>query len=387
MAGNITKLKDGSYRLRYKDCSKNVKAKSDRVAAQQLAKFIVEIDEGDYSKPAKFTFGKFVTEKWIPMYVEKDLAPKTQIRYKELLESRVLPVFGHKPLEKIKRVEIVEFLETLRQKHKYMSLQKDGTRKLANCNPLTESTVIYHQRVISRIFTWAIESEYFRGNNPAYRLKKHRTEQKEAKFYTFEQAQAMVSALQDEPMEYQAAIALALGAGLRMGEIAGLEWRDVSFSNMTLRIERTSQYLPRQGIITKEPKSKTSRREIALDKGILTLLTAYREDQRVKGFLCAEENRLFVRWDGRPIIPTTFGKWFPAFLDRRGLPPLNLHGLRHTHATILISKGMDIQTVSGRLGHASSVVTLTIYSHFLKSQDRVAADTMDGLFKTIREVK
>ena len=136
MAGNVTMIKAGSYRLRYKDHSRNVKAKSDRAAAQLSAKFIVEIDEGDYTKPAKFTFGNFVAQKWIPMYVERDLAPKTQFRYIEVLEARILPVFGNKPLEKIKRVEIVEFLDTLRQKHKYMSLKRDGTRKWENCDHL-----------------------------------------------------------------------------------------------------------------------------------------------------------------------------------------------------------------------------------------------------------
>ena len=387
MAGNITMVKEGSYRLRYKDQSRNVTAKSDRAAAQLLAKFIVEIDEGDYTKSAKFTFGNFVAQKWIPMYVERDLAPKTQFRYMEILETRILPVFGHKPLEKIKRVEIVEFLDTLRQKHKYMSLKKDGTRKQESCDSLSELTVNYHQRLISSIFSWAIDNGYFKGDNPAYRIKKHRVEEKESRFYNMEQVQAMLNALQNEPLNYQVAIALALNAGLRMGEIGGLEWQDADFVNKTLKIERTSQYLPRQGLITKAPKTKTSRREIALDSGILALLTVYRDDQRSKGFLCADGNRLLVRWNGEPITPTTLGKWFPDFLGRHGLPLLNLHGLRHTHATILISSGTDIQTVSGRMGHASSVVTMSIYSHCLKTKDRAAADTVEGLFKQVREVK
>ena len=387
MAGNVTMVKIGSYRLRYKDYTRNVTAKSDRAAAQLLAKFIVEIDEGDYTKSAKFTFGNFIAQKWIPMYVERDLAPKTQYRYKQILETRILPVFGQKPLEKIKRVEIVEFLDSLRQKHKYMSLKKDGTRKQEDCDQLSELTVNYHQRVISSVFSWAFENGYFKGDNPACRIKKHRIEQKEARFYNMEQVEAMLKVLSDEPMGFQVAIALALNAGLRMGELGGLEWQDVNFINKSLKIERTSQYLPHQGLITKAPKSKTSRREIALDNGLLALLTVYRDDQRSKGFLCAKGNRLLVRWNGEPIDPTILGKWFPDFLSRHGLPMLNLHGLRHTHATILISSGTDIQTVSGRLGHASSVVTLSIYSHCLKTKDRAAADTVEGLFKQIREVK
>ncbi|NLA10907.1 MAG: site-specific integrase [Firmicutes bacterium] len=109
-------------------------------------------------------------------------------------------------------------------------------------------------------------------------------------------------------------------------------------------------------------------------------LKYYQQNQREKGFICHGNNRLFITWDGKPMHPNSVSKWFPAFLRRYKLPPLNFHGLRHTSATFLISQGMDIQTVAGRLGHSTTATTQNIYSHFLESKDRQAADLMEAVF-------
>lgn len=113
---------------------------------------------------------------------------------------------------------------------------------------------------------------------------------------------------------------------------------------------------------------------------LLDLISEYRESQRDKGFICQDNNPLFVTWDGKPMHPYTITQWFPKFLRRSKLPHLNFHGLRHTSASFLISKGMDIQTVSGRLGHSTSATTHNIYSHFLESKDRQAAELMENTF-------
>ena len=121
-------------------------------------------------------------------------------------------------------------------------------------------------------------------------------------------------------------------------------------------------------------------RKISINNSLLKLLDEYREEQQKKGFICRGNNRLFVTWDGQPMNTYTITKWFPQFLERNELPHLNFHGLRHTSATFLISQGMDIETVAGRLGHSTSATTQNVYSYFLESKDRQAADIMEGSF-------
>ena len=208
-----------------------------------------------------------------------------------------------------------------------------------------------------------------------------KVERKKAKYYNLEQVSKMLEALEKEDIKHQVAIMIALTTGSRLGELMGLEWQDIDFTNKTIEIRQASQYLPGKGVFLKDPKNESSKRKISANNTVLALLEAYKKDQQEKGFLCANNNRLFVTWDGQPMHPGSMAKWFPKFLAKNKLPRLNFHGLRHTSATFLISQGMDIETIAGRLGHSTSVTTQNIYSHFLQAKDREAADLMEKTFK------
>lgn len=392
MAGNITKIGEGSYRLRYKDLSMNVQAKSDRAAEKLLSKFITEVESGDFSQSSKVTFGEFV-KKWLENFAEQDLAPKTVFRYKQLLEARILPRFGDMRLEKIKPLDLVEFYRSLKTKHKFIKMSMDGTRKEATSEGLSDKTIRHHHGVICAIFEKAIKWDVYKGENPAHHVDAPKVERKKARCYDMDQVKDMLKALGNEDLKHQAAVIIALTCGMRLGEICGLEWQDIGFDKGTIEVRQASQYLPGQGVFTKDPKTESSKRRVSVNKALLGLLKAYQKDQQDKGFLCANNNRLFITWDGKPMFPNAMSKWFTNFITRNNLPKLNFHGLRHTSATFLISQGMDVQTVAGRLGHSTSATTQNIYSHFLESKDKQAADLMESAFgivledKTKKEVK
>jgi len=145
VAGNITKIKEGYYRLRYKDFSKYIKAKSDREVERSLAKFISEVDNGDFRQPTKVTFKEFA-QKWLKDYAEIELAPKTVFRYKELLESRIYLAFGEKKLDKIKPLNLVDFYNSLRKNNKFIGTLKDGTKGEKEAKPLSDETIKHHHR-------------------------------------------------------------------------------------------------------------------------------------------------------------------------------------------------------------------------------------------------
>jgi len=382
VAGNITKIKEGYYRLRYRDFSRYAEAKSDREAEKLMAKFITEVDSGDFKQPSKVTFKEF-TKKWLKDYAETELSPKTVFRYKELLESRIYAAFGDKRLDKIKPLDLLDFYNSLRKPHKYLGLKKDGTREEKDAGPLSDQTIKHHHRVISSIFEKAIKWEVLTGNNPAKRVDAPKTEKKKAKCYDEGQVQALLDALdktEPEELKYKVATMIALMTGARIGEIMGLEWQDINSDTKTIEIRQASQYLPGQGVFTKATKNETSTRKISTNDTLIKLIEEYKEAQRGKGFICRDNNPLFVTWDNKPMNTYTITKWFPKFLERNELPHLNFHGLRHTSATFLISHGMDIETVAGRLGHSTSATTQNIYSHFLESKDRQAADLIENTF-------
>jgi integrase len=386
VAGNIVKLKNGRYRLRYKDFSVYVAAKSDREAERLLAKFIAEVDSGDWTQPSRITFKQFA-EKWLKDYAEVELAPKTVFRYKQLLESRIYPAIGDKKLCKIKPLDLIEFYNALRKKHTYISIKNLGSknelRESKEALALSEKTIKHHHVLIGIVFEKAIKWGVHKGVNPAKRVDAPKPERKKALCYNESQTQRLLDALgklDSNATRYKVATMIALMTGARVGEIMGLEWQDIDFENKTIEIQRASQYLPGKGTFAKGPKTEQSKRKISINDMLLQLLSEYRDDQQEKGFICQDNNRLFISHDAQPMFPHTVSKWLTTFLRRNNLPPLNFHGLRHTSATFLISRGMDIQTVAGRLGHSSSATTQNIYSHFLDSKDRLAADLIEDAF-------
>jgi integrase len=376
MAGNITKIRDGSYRLRYKDNSKNVTASSDREASKLLAAFVTEIDSGDFTKNSKVTFKELV-KKYMEEYVEGKLAKKTEFRYRQLLESRLLPYFGSKRLDKIKPLDIIEFYNSLRGKHKYTTKDKDGKPVKKESSGLSEQSIKHHHRLLHAIYEKAIRWQIYKGVNPVDCVDAPKVEVKEVKVLDEEQAREVMEALDNEELKYKVAIMLELHTGVRVGELAGLEWQDIDFNKNVINIRRSSQSLPGEGTFTKTTKTEKSR-AVSMGEDMADLLKEYRADQREKGFLCTKGNRLFVRYDGTPVYTYTLSQWFPKFLKKNNMEHINFHALRHTNASLLIGQGVDIQTVAGRLGHSDSATTQRIYAHFLKSRDKDAAEKINN---------
>jgi integrase len=270
------------------------------------------------------------------------------------------------------------------------SLRRDGIRKDGRPGGLSERTILHHHRILSVIFNTAVQWGILK-ENPVSRVKPPRVPKKKAPSYNEEQTAAMMDALEEEPLKYQAMVHLALATGLRRGEMMGLEWSDLDFEKGTLEVSRASQYLPRKGVFAKDPKNEESKRLIALPEATLRLLKTYKAEwnkQRLKvGDLWQNSDRLFVTWDGRPAHPDTPSSWFPEFLGRHGLPHLNFHGLRHTSASLLIYQGIDIKAVSSRLGHSRTSTTVDIYAHALRRADEAAADIMNSIVANTADKK
>jgi integrase len=250
--------------------------------------------------------------------------------------------------------------------------------------PLSDQTVKHHHRLISSMLTTAVQWQLIL-NNPATRVKPPKVEHKEASHFDEDTTELMLGLLEKEPLKYKAMIYVTVYTGCRLGELAGLEWSDVSFENKLIRIRQASQYLPGKGTFTKTPKNETSARVISMPEILCGILKEYKswwnQQKLLHGDLWDKDSdRLFVQWNGKPIHPSTPTKWFKAFRERNNLPELNFHGLRHTNASLLISNNVDVQTVAKRLGHSKATTTTSIYSHFLRKPDVEAAEKLDNLF-------
>ena len=396
MAGSIEKRGKNSYRLTVSEgFDLNGKAMIHRKtvhgtkkdAEVELAKFVTEVQNGLVIDGKSLKFSEF-TEIWKRDYGSKELAPSTYKRYCRMLETRLLPYFGHFYINKIRPTDIMKFYDLLEKDTQLV--RKKGNNGSKTKKPLSGKTILEHHRLLRAMLHKAVYWQLIVAN-PAERVQPPKARKPKRKSYDDEQTKMLLENLELLPSEdtkYKVAIILTVFTGVRLGELMGLEWTDVDFKNGIISINRSSQYLSDMGVFTKVPKTESSIREIAIPEFIIFLLEEYKlwyeEQKSIYGELWTNSDRLFVQADGKPMHPSTISKWFVKYVGQIGLPVINFHGLRHTNASLLVAQNIDIAVISARLGHAQISTTLDFYVHPLLSHNRKAGYALENLLLPTR---
>ncbi len=396
MAGSIEKRGKNSYRLIVSEgydlhgkplIHRKTVHGTKKEAEVELAKFVTEVQNGLIIDGKSLKFSEF-TEIWKRDYGSKELAPSTYKRYCRMLETRLLPYFGHFYINKIKPTDIMKFYDLLEKDTQLV--RKKGNNGSKTKKPLSGKTILEHHRLLRAMLHKAVYWQLIVAN-PAERVQPPKARKPKRKSYDDEQTKILLENLELLPSEdtkYKVAIILTVFTGVRLGELMGLEWQDVDFKNGIISINRSSQYLADMGVFTKVPKTESSIREIAIPEFIISLLEEYKlwyeEQKSIYGELWTDSNRLFVQADGKPMHPSTISKWFVKYVGQIGLPVINFHGLRHTNASLLVAQNIDIAVISARLGHAQISTTLDFYVHPLLSHNRKAGYALENLLLPTR---
>ena len=396
MAGSIEKRGKNSYRLIVSEgydlhgkpmIHRKTVHGTKKDAQVELEKFVTEVQNGLVVDGKSLKFSEF-TEIWKRDYGSKELAPSTYKRYCRMLETRLLPYFGHFYINKIRPTDIMKFYDLLEKDTQLV--RKKGNNGSKTKKPLSGKTILEHHRLLRAMLHRAVYWQLIVAN-PAERVQPPKARKPKRKSYDDEQTKILLENLELLPSEdakYKVAIILTVFTGVRLGELMGLEWQDVDFKNGILSINRSSQYLADMGVFTKVPKTESSIREIAIPEFIISLLEEYKlwyeEQKSIYGELWTNSDRLFVQADGKPMHPSTISKWFVRYVAQIGLPVINFHGLRHTNASLLVAQNIDIAIISARLGHAQISTTLNFYVHPLLSHNRKAGYALENLLLPTR---
>ena len=396
MAGSIEKRGKNSYRLTVSEgfdlngkpmIHRKTVHGNKKDAEVELAKFVTEVQNGLVIDGKSLKFSEF-TEIWKRDYGSKELAPSTYKRYCRMLETRLLPYFGHFYINKIKPTDIMKFYDLLEKDTQLV--RKKGNNGSKTKKPLSGKTILEHHRLLRAMLHKAVYWQLIVAN-PAERVQPPKARKPKRRSYDDEQTKILLENLEllsSEDTKYKVAIILTVFIGVRLGELMGLEWQDVDFRNGIISINRSSQYLSDMGVFTKVPKTESSIREIAIPEFIISLLEEYKlwyeEQKSLYGELWTNSDRLFVQADGKPMHPSTISKWFVKYVGQIGLPVINFHGLRHTNASLLVAQNIDIAVISARLGHAQISTTLDFYVHPLLSHNRKAGYALENLLLPTR---
>jgi len=388
MAGSIEKRGKDSYRLvclagydlQGRPIKKTKTVHGSKKDAQiELAKFVADVQNGMFVEGKSLKFSEF-TELWKRDYGSKELAPSTYKRYLGMLESRILPYFGHFYINKIKPTDIMQFYDLLSRDTQLVRKKDNNGGK--TLKPLSGKTILEHHRLLRAMLHKAVYWQMI-VSNPAERVQPPKAKKPKRKYYDDEQCKFLLehlTELSEEQIKYKVAIILTIFTGVRLGELMGLEWQDVDFKTGILSVNRSSQYLADKGVFTKTPKTESSIRDVAIPDFVISLLEEYKlwyeEQKSIYSELWTDSNRLFVQADGKPMHPSTISKWFVKYVEQIGLPVINFHGLRHTNATLLIAQNID---VAARLGHAQITTTYNFYVHPIISHNKLAGNALENL--------
>jgi integrase len=165
---------------------------------------------------------------------------------------------------------------------------------------------------------------------------------------------------------------LAAHTGMRRGELLGLRWRDIDLDGARLTVARGIVCVG-TNLVETPGKTPGSARTIDLDAATVDVLARWHTDQQRTWQAEGVPGELFAKPDGNLLHPQTLSQAFDRIVSRTDLPPLTLHGLRHTHATLLLQAGVPLKVVSERHGHAHPAFTMATYQHVLPGMQADAA--------------
>jgi integrase len=198
----------------------------------------------------------------------------------------------------------------------------------------------------------------------------------------------MLASLRDRNVLLCTIAILSLGSGLRRGELCALRWSNIDLDSRTLRVKQSIEQT-RAGLRFKAPKTKHGLRTMTLPTSVISELRTHWRMQNEQHLALGlgrstPDDLVFPAWGNQPLMPNTLSREWSRTIAAIGGRRISLHALRHTHASSLIAAGVDILTVSRRLGHASPTITLGVYGHLYGNTDDRAAQAIDAMLSRNR---
>jgi integrase len=338
-----------------------------REAGIKRAELIAAIGRGDYVEPSKTTVADFVRARVDQWEAAGDISARTAQRYRQLVENQIVPHLGTKTLQKLRPLDIEGWHTTLR----------NGGR-VRDKGGIAARTIGHAHRVLGKALADAAKNDLITRNvakaEPAPKVTDN-------EMVIVQDVPGLVDRLRGSRLYAPAMVALF--TGMRLGEVLALRWSRINLDGKVLIVREALEQTRAHGIRFKPPKSKAGRRDITLPDVLIDVLRDHRKAvlelrmQLGTGRL-PDDALLFATSDGRPLSPTAVSTAWADLAGRIGISDVTFHALRHTHASQLIHEGVDIVTISKRLGHAKPDITLRVHAHLFHKDDGKAAAAINA---------
>lgn len=265
--------------------------------------------------------------------------------YQGILNRRIYPALGEKKLPSITPAQISALL---------LSMQTEGK---------AHGTVLKVYTVLQGLFKMAYLNDAIKTNpmTKVMRPKPRKNEVKptEACSLTVDEVKRVMDYLKTQPLKWRVLIQFLIDTGVRRGECCALRWENIDFQTGAVTIVGNLCYTPAKGVYLDTPKNRKSH-TVCVGEDTLRMLRELRQEQAQK----AVSKWVFTQEDSpEPIHPQSPTRYLHKVSERCGVPDLHPHKMRHTFASIAITNGADIASVSEALGHSDKAITLRMYTH------------------------
>ena len=288
------------------------------------------------------------------------MSENSRASFQSTLDTWIIPAIGGKKLPDVSPADLSALL---------LSVQAQGR---------AHSTAVKVYTVLNTLFKMAYLSDMIQ-RNPMDKVarplpRKDEIREAEAQALTVEDLRAVLDALESEPLKWRALVYLLIDTGMRRGECCGLRWEDIDLEAQVVTIRRNLCYTPARGVYVDTPKNGRTR-DVDIGPDTCAALEALR-DQGGTGFVFTQDN------SAEPIHPQSPTRYLKKLSAKCGVPDLHPHKLRHTFASVAITAGADVASVSEALGHADKSTTLRMYTHAdVESRKRAAQIFRDAIKK------
>ncbi len=341
-----------------------------REAQAALNEAMAALRSGSFVEPSRLTLGAFLTEQWLPT-TRAAVRPTTWTTYRIYAEAQVVPALGHVPLQALTAAHL---------NRPYADLAEHGRRDgRGGLKPKSVRHVhVLLHKALGDAVRWGLVAR-----NVADAADPPRVPHRERGVWSAEELRAFLEATAEDRLA--AMWLLFATTGMRRSELLGLPWRavDLEASPGRLAVVQTVVVVDKQPVVVAEAKSTSSRRQLALDPFTTAALNAHRvrqlQERLAWGPAWVDTGLVFTREDGQLLHPEHVTKRFARLVRDAGLPPITLHGVRHSYATAALAAGEPLKVVSERLGHASISITANLYQHVLPSMDERTANAVADL--------
>lgn len=327
-------------------------------AEAALAELEASVRQGTYVTADPTTLSEYLNDTWLPS-IGSRVRATTADGYRRSVKTHIVPSLGSVKLQALSERMVEAWVASL---------------VASGLNPKTVRNI---HAVLSGALTDAIRLRLV-SRNAASKAMLPKAVRPTPRAWREDDLRTFLSRVRAD--RWTALWRLLATTGMRRGEVLGLRWADVDLDLGVVNVVLQRTIAGGQ-VVEGQPKTTSGLRTVALDPGTVASLRAWRKVHNAERLVMGPawldpEGHVFTWPDGQPLWPQTVTRWFKDHCTAAGLPPIGVHGLRHTAATWLISSGESPKVVSQRLGHSHVSITLQLYSHVLPAHDRAAAERL-----------